>query len=157
MKIQLILTGKTNSSFIIEGFNEYEKRIKRYLKFESIIIPDLKNTKSFTAAELKEKEADLQLKVLEKCDFIVLLDDKGKEFTSSGFADYINRRAVSGIKTLAFVIGGPYGFSERIYKQANEKISLSKMTFSHQIVRVLFAEQLYRAFTILNNEPYHHE
>jgi 23S rRNA (pseudouridine1915-N3)-methyltransferase len=157
MNIKLILTGKTNNGFVNEGFVEYEKRLKHYIRFEICVIPELKNTKSLSFAEQKEKEADLQLKALDKCDHIVLLDDKGKEFTSTAFADFLNRRMNAGTKTLAFVIGGPYGFSERIYHIASEKISLSRMTFSHQIVRVLFAEQLYRAFTIINNEPYHHE
>lgn len=157
MNIKLILTGKTNFDFVSEGFLEYEKRLRHYIRFETCIIPELKNTKSLSVAEQKEKEADMQLKAFDKCDYIVLLDDKGKEFTSASFAEFLKRRMIAGNKTLAFVIGGPYGFSDRIYKVANEKMSLSRMTFSHQIVRVLFAEQLYRAFTIINNEPYHHE
>ena len=157
MNIKLVLTGKTNMDFVSDGFTEYEKRLKHYIRFEVSVIPELKNTKSLSVSEQKEKEADMQLKVLDKCDYIVLLDDKGKEFTSMAFAEFLNRRMNAGTKTLAFVIGGPYGFSERIYRIANEQLSLSRMTFSHQIVRVLFAEQLYRAFTIINNEPYHHE
>ena len=157
MNIKLVLTGKTNMDFVSDGFTEYEKRLKHYIRFEISVIPELKNTKSLSVSEQKEKEADMQLKVLDKCDYIVLLDDKGKEFTSMAFAEFLNRRMNAGTKTLAFVIGGPYGFSERIYRIANEQLSLSRMTFSHQIVRVLFAEQLYRAFTIINNEPYHHE
>ena len=157
MNIKLVLTGKTNMDFVSDGFTEYEKRLKHYIRFEVSVIPELKNTKSLSVSEQKEKEADMQLKVLDKCDYIVLLDDKGKEFTSMAFAEFLNRRMNAGTKTLAFVIGGPYGFSERIYRIANEQLSLSRMTFSHPIVRVLFAEQLYRAFTIINNEPYHHE
>lgn len=157
MKIQLILTGKTTSAFVSEGFGDYEKRIGRYLRFETVIIPELKNTKNLSFAEQKEKEADLQLKAIEKSDFVVLLDEKGKEFSSVAFSVFLKNRMNASTKSLAFLIGGPYGFSDRIYAVANEKISLSQMTFSHQLVRILFAEQLYRAFTILNNEPYHHE
>ncbi len=157
MKIILILTGKTNSSYINEGFADYEKRINRYIRFGTIIIPELKNTKNISIAEQKEKEADIQLKALEKADFIVLLDEKGREYSSVGFSSFLEKRMNASTRTLVFLVGGPYGFSDRIYAIANEKIALSQMTFSHQIVRVLFAEQLYRAFTILNNEPYHHE
>jgi 23S rRNA (pseudouridine1915-N3)-methyltransferase len=157
MNIKLILTGKTNIEFVNSGFTEYEKRLKHYVRFEVFVVPDLKNTKNLSEAEQKEKEAEIQLKAVEKCDYVALLDDKGKEFTSVAFSDFIKRRMNASTKTLAFVIGGPYGFSDKMHQIANEKISLSRMTFSHQIVRVLFAEQLYRAFTIINNEPYHHE
>ncbi|MFA4851835.1 MAG: 23S rRNA (pseudouridine(1915)-N(3))-methyltransferase RlmH [Bacteroidales bacterium] len=157
MKITLLLTGKTNDLFIRDGYAIYEKRLSHYVFFETIIIPDLKSTRSLDAMQIKEKEAEFQLKHLENCDFIVLLDEQGKEFRTVEFAGFLQQRMNSSIKNLFFVIGGPYGFSEKIQAKANIKLSLSKMTFSHQIVRLLFMEQLYRAFTIIRNEPYHHE
>jgi 23S rRNA (pseudouridine1915-N3)-methyltransferase len=157
MKISLILTGKTTEAYLKEGFLIYEKRIKRYIPFETIIIPDLKNAKNLDIAQVKEKEADMQLKYIENSDYVVLLDETGKEFRSKGFADFLQLRMNSSVKNLVFVVGGPYGFSERILAKANLEISLSKMTFSHQLVRLLFVEQLYRAFSIIHHEPYHHE
>ena len=157
MKITLILTGKTDESFVKEGFAIYEKRLSHYISFELLVIPELKNTRNLEISQIKEKEAEFQLKYIEKSDFVVLLDEKGKEFKSKEFANFIQQRMNSSIKNLVFLVGGAYGFSERIYAAANTKFSLSKLTFSHQIVRLIFMEQLYRAFTIIRNEPYHHE
>jgi 23S rRNA (pseudouridine1915-N3)-methyltransferase len=157
MKINLILTGKTTEAYLQEGFLVYEKRIKRYVPFETIIIPELKNSKNLDVSQVKEKEADMQLKYIENSDYIVLLDETGKDFRSKGFADFLQQRLNNSVKNLVFVVGGPYGFSERIHAKANFEMSLSKMTFSHQIVRLLFVEQLYRAFSIIHHEPYHHE
>jgi 23S rRNA (pseudouridine1915-N3)-methyltransferase len=157
MKISFILSGKTTVAYLREGISVYEKRIKRYLPFETIIIPDLKNLKNLDVSQIKEKEADLQMKYLENSDYIVLLDEHGKEFRSVDFANFLQLRMNSSVKNMVFMIGGPYGFAERIHAKANQKISLSKMTFSHQLVRLIFAEQLYRAFSIINHEPYHHE
>lgn len=157
MKISLILVGKTTEKYFIEAFSEYSNRLKHYIPFETEVIPELKNTKGLTPSQQKEKEADLIMKVLQPGDHIVLLDEQGKEFTSMKFANYLERKTHSISKRLVFVVGGPYGFSDRIYAAAHEKISLSRMTFSHQMIRILFVEQIYRAMTILNNEPYHHE
>lgn len=157
MKITLILSGKTNESFLIDGFRNYEKRIIHYIPFNVVAIPDLKNTKSLDSLQIKEKEADLQLKNIVDTDFLVLLDESGKEYRSVEFASFLQQKMNASIKNLVFIVGGPYGFSDRIKKRANQNLSLSKMTFSHQLVRLLFMEQLYRAFTIIRNEPYHNE
>jgi len=157
MKIALLLTGKTTESYIKAGFLIFEKRIKHYLPFEIVIIPDIPTSKKQNPVLVKEKEADIQLKYLNENDLLVLLDEKGREFRSVEFATFIQKQMNSSVKNLIFLVGGPYGFSERIYNRANAKISLSKMTFSHQIIRLLFMEQLYRAFSIIRNEPYHHE
>ncbi len=157
MKIVFIQTGKTRSTDIGNIETEYYKRIGRYLPFESIVIPDLKKTKNLSEDEVKKKEAELIHKEFNPGDHIVLLDDKGKEYTSLKFAGHLQQIMNRGVKRLVFVVGGPYGFDPTIYALAQEKLSLSRMTFSHQIIRAIFAEQLYRAFTILNNEPYHHE
>jgi len=157
MKITLLLTGKTNESYIKDGFLIFEKRLKHYLQFNVVILPDLTNTKNLELNLIKEKESELQLKYIDTTDFVVLLDEKGTEHRSVDFAGFLQQRMNSSIKNLVFIIGGPYGFADSIYKRANAKISLSRMTFSHQIVRLLFIEQLYRAFTIIRNEPYHHE
>ena len=127
------------------------------MPFETIVIPELRNTKSLSTDQQKEREADLILKALQPGDYIVLLDEHGKEFTSMQFAAYLEKKMANVARRLVFVVGGPYGFSDRIYQTAHEKISLSKMTYSHQMIRLIFTEQLYRAMTILNNEPYHHE
>lgn len=156
MKIKLLLTGKTKDKFILEGFADYIKRINHYVSIETLIIPDIRNTANMDVHSIIEKEAESQLKCIEVNDYLVLLDEKGKDFSSVEFSAFLQQRMSSGIKNLCFLIGGPYGFSERIYNRANQKIALSKMTFSHQLVRIIFAEQLYRAFTILKNEPYHH-
>ena len=157
MKMQLIVIGKTNQDFVQKGLDEFCARLKHYIPFELEIIPDIKNTKNLSFEQQKEREGELILKTFQSGDFIVLLDEKGKEFTSLKFAEYLEKKTHTVSKRLVFVIGGPYGFSQKVYEAAFEKIALSKMTFSHQLIRVIFAEQLYRAMTILNNEPYHHE
>ncbi len=157
MKIKIIAIGKTHKSFLIEGENEYIKRIKKYVAIEKIEIPDLKNAKKLTFNQIKEKEGKLLLAKIEPHSLIVLLDEKGKEYTSIKFSSWMQDKMNRGYKNIIFLIGGAYGFSDEVYKAANEKIALSKMTFSHQMIRMLFTEQIYRAFTILNNEPYHHE
>ena len=157
MKIILLTVGKTTDSNLIKLQEEYQNRLKFYIPFEMVIVPELKNTKSLPINEQLEKEADMLLKQFEAGDEIILLDEKGKQFTSVGFSDFLAKKMLSSIKRLIFVVGGPYGFSERVYSRANNKISLSSMTFSHQMIRLIFIEQVYRAMTILRNEPYHHE
>ncbi|WP_194973590.1 23S rRNA (pseudouridine(1915)-N(3))-methyltransferase RlmH [Aquiflexum lacus] len=157
MQIRLIAVGKTDHSAIQSLLEEYIKRLGFYIKFEMEIIPDLKNAKNLSEAAQKEKEGELILKKVQASDELVLLDEQGKQYSSVDFSDYLQKKMNAGLKQLIFVIGGPYGFSESVYQRANGKISLSKMTFSHQMVRVFFIEQLYRAFTILKNEPYHHQ
>jgi 23S rRNA (pseudouridine1915-N3)-methyltransferase len=157
VQIKLIAVGKTDQKAIQELVAEYEKRLGFYIKFQLEIIPDLKNSKNLSEILQKEKEGELILSKLQSPDVVILLDEKGKQFTSLELADFIQKKMNSGIKTLVFVIGGPYGFSPAVYQRAQGMLSLSKLTFSHQMIRVFFIEQLYRAFTILNNEPYHHE
>ena len=156
MTIKLLAIGKTDSASLQDLIVEYEKRLRHYIKFELEIIPDIKNAKNLSEAQQKEKEGELILKNLNATDVLVLLDEKGKQFGSVEFSDYLQKKMNSGIKQLVLVIGGPYGFSDAVYTKAQAKISLSKMTFSHQMVRLFLVEQLYRAFTILKNEPYHH-
>ena len=156
MKITFILNGKTEDDYIVKGFAVYEQRLKHYISFETIVIPALKNTKALSIEQQKQKEGELIFKNIQSSDKLILLDENGKEYNSVDFSEFIQQQMNSGIKNCVFVVGGPYGFSEDIYKRANGKISLSKMTFSHQMVRLFFAEQLYRAMTILKNEPYHH-
>ena len=157
MKIALLSIGKTDNRLFKEIIDEYVKRLNYYIPFEDIYIPDIKNIKSISEVEQKNLEGDKLIKALELTDYIVLLDDKGKKLNSSGFANYIEKKMYTVPKRLVFIIGGPYGFSKSVYNIANEKISLSEMTFTHQMVRMIFTEQLYRAMTIINNEPYHHE
>lgn len=157
MKIVLIVIGKTDAGYFVEAIREYANRLVHYLPFEMQVIPDIKNVKNLSEVQQKEKEGELILKSLQAGDHLVLLDEKGKEFTSMQFAAYLEKKMHTVPKRLVFVIGGPYGFSEAVYRASSEKISLSKMTFSHQMIRLIFTEQLYRALTILNNEPYHHE
>lgn len=157
MKIILLSIGKTDSSLITEILDNYIKRLSHYLPFESIEIQDIKNSKNLSEKEQKRQEGASLIKQLQSGDYLVLLDDKGKQFSSVEFARYIEQKSVSIPKRLVFAVGGPYGFSDEIYERANERISLSRMTFTHQMVRMIFVEQLYRAMTILNNEPYHHE
>lgn len=157
MKIKIIAIGKTHKSFLMEGETEYLKRIKKYVTIEKVEIPDLKNAKKLTQQQIKTQEGKLLLSKIEPHSLIVLLDEKGKDFTSMKFSNWLQDKMNRGYKNIIFLIGGAYGFSDDVYKAANEKIALSKMTFSHQMIRMLFAEQIYRAFTILNNEPYHHE
>ncbi len=156
MKATLVVIGKTDEPYLIEGIKKYASRINKYVSFEIDIIPDIKNAKSLSQEQQKEKEAELILKKIQGGDIIILLDEKGKELSSENFAQWINTMLLSGKKRMVFVVGGPYGFSESVYKLANHKLALSKMTFSHQMVRLLFTEQFYRAHTILKGEPYHH-
>ena len=157
MKIVLITIGKTNEKYLIDGISNYQKRLKHYINFEMTEIVNIKNTKNLSEVELMKKEGELIIKQIQSSDHLVLLDDKGKDFTSPKFAQKLQQWMISGKKRLVFVVGGAYGFSEEVYQRGNEKISLSKMTFSHQMVRLFFVEQIYRGYTILNNEPYHHE
>jgi 23S rRNA (pseudouridine1915-N3)-methyltransferase len=157
MKIKLLAIGKTDNKHLIQLIEEYQNRLKHYIKFELEVIPDIKNVKNLSEVQQKEKEGALILSKLQNTDDLVLLDNKGKHFTSIEFSQYLQKKMNSGIKQLVLVIGGPYGFSDSVYKKAIAKISLSKMTFSHQMIRLFTIEQIYRAFTILKNEPYHHE
>ncbi len=157
MKIKLLTIGKTDNKQLIQLIDEYQNRLKHYIKFELEIIPDIKNVKNLSEVQQKEKEGELILSKLKNTDQLVLLDDKGKHFTSTEFSKYLQKKMNSGIKQLVLVIGGPYGFSDAVYQKSQGKISLSKMTFSHQMIRLFIVEQLYRGFTILKNEPYHHE
>lgn len=156
MTIKLLAIGKTDSNQLQQLISEYENRLKHYVKFELEIIPDIKNVKNLSEVQQKTKEGTLILKKLNPTDVLVLLDENGKQFTSVAFSEYLQKKMNSGMKQLVFVIGGPYGFSDALHQKAQGKISLSKMTFSHQMVRLFLVEQLYRAFTILKNEPYHH-
>lgn len=157
MKIALVVIGKTDAGYFVEAIDEYKSRLVHYIPFEMEVIPDLKNVKNLSESQQKEKEGELILKSLQAGDYLVLLDDKGKEFTSMQFSVYLEKKMHTVARRLVFVVGGPYGFSEAVYRAASEKISLSKMTFSHQMIRLIFVEQVYRAMTILNHEPYHHE
>lgn len=157
MTIKLVCIGKTDSAELKKLTEVYAKRLQFYVKFEVEIIPDLKKAKNLDENQQKTKEGERILEKVQPSDFLVLLDEKGKEFTSVEFSAFIQKRLNSGMKQLIFVIGGPYGFSQEVYQRANAKIALSQLTFSHQMVRLFFTEQLYRAFTILKNEPYHHQ
>ncbi|GAA4322389.1 23S rRNA (pseudouridine(1915)-N(3))-methyltransferase RlmH [Pontixanthobacter gangjinensis] len=156
MTIKLVCIGKTDKKELETLIKVYADRLQHYIKFEFEIIPDLKKTKNLDENQQKTKEGELILAGVQNSDFVVLLDENGKQYSSENFSEYIQKRMNTGLKRLIFVIGGPYGFSETVYSRADSKISLSKMTFSHQMVRLFFTEQLYRAFTILKNEPYHH-
>jgi len=157
MKISLIYVGKTTDKAVLVGVEKYLKRMKRYISFKIEVFPGLKNTKNLSESEIKTKEGQLILNKIGTSDFLVLLDENGKEFTSVQFASFIEKKMIHGTRHLVFLIGGAYGFSEEVYNNAQYKIALSQMTFSHQIIRLIFMEQIYRAFTIINNEPYHHE
>jgi 23S rRNA (pseudouridine1915-N3)-methyltransferase len=156
MTIKLIAIGKTDNKQLLTLIEDYQKRLSFYIKFSFDIIPDIKNAKNLSEAQQKQKEGELILKKLSNTDVLMLLDENGKQMDSVGFSNYLQKHMNSGIKQLVFVIGGPYGFSQDVYNKAQGKISLSKMTFSHQMVRLFIIEQLYRGFTILRNEPYHH-
>ena len=156
MKIVLLAVGKTDDSRISALVQMYVERLKHYVNFELCLLPDLKNTKNMSEDRQKQEEGKNILGLLQKSDFVTLLDERGKKMSSPHFAELINKRSVSGLKRLVFVIGGPYGFSKDVYDRANSKLALSDMTFSHQMVRLFAVEQIYRAFTILKNEPYHH-
>jgi 23S rRNA (pseudouridine1915-N3)-methyltransferase len=157
MNIKLLAIGKTDNKALQTLIDDYSKRLSFYIKFDLEIIPDIKNVKNLSENQQKEKEGELILGKLSATDQLILLDENGTTYSSIGFSDYLQKKMNSGIKTLVFVIGGPYGFSEEVYKKAQGKISLSEMTFSHQMVRLFVIEQLYRGFTILKNEPYHHQ
>lgn len=157
MQIELIVVGKTDSKEVGTLVEMYLKRINHYCRMAITTLPDIRNTKSLTTAQQSRSEGERILALVQESDFVVLLDERGAEHRSVEFAEWMGKRMSSGLKRLVFVIGGPYGFSEEVYRRANQQISLSRMTFSHQIVRAIFMEQIYRAFTILNNEPYHHE
>lgn len=157
MKATLILVGKTVDKRFAELISEYTNRLKHYISFEINTIPELKNTKSITSEQQKNSEAELIIKNLQPSDYVVLLDEHGKEMRSVEMADWMKRKMNTINKRIVFIIGGPYGFSQKIYDIAHEKLSMSKMTFSHQMIRLIFVEQLYRSMTILNGEPYHHE
>ncbi|MFD0991077.1 23S rRNA (pseudouridine(1915)-N(3))-methyltransferase RlmH [Mariniflexile jejuense] len=156
MTIKLIAIGKTDNKELQSLIDDYTKRLSFYIKFLAEIIPDIKNVKNLSEEQQKQKEGELILNKLNATDVLILLDENGKQFDSVNFSEYLQKHMNAGMKQLVFVIGGPYGFSEDVYKKANGKLSLSKMTFSHQMIRLFFIEQLYRGFTILKNEPYHH-
>lgn len=156
MTIKLLAIGKTDNKQLQALMDDYQKRLGFYIKFEFEIIPDLKKVKNLSEEQQKEKEGDLILNKLNSTDVLILLDENGKQFDSIGFSNYLQKHMNSGIKQLVFLVGGPYGFSQEIYSKAQGTVSLSKMTFSHQMIRLFMIEQLYRGFTILRNEPYHH-
>lgn len=157
MNIRLLAIGKTDNKALQTLIDDYTKRLSFYVKFDLEIIPDIKNVKNLSEAQQKEKEGELILSKTTPTDQLILLDENGKTFSSVGFSDFLQKKMNAGIKTLVFVIGGPYGFSETVYQKAQGKVSLSEMTFSHQMVRLFVIEQIYRGFTILRNEPYHHQ
>ncbi len=157
MRISLICIGKTDDKYIEQGIEIYTKRLKHYCNFQIIAIPDIKNAKNLTEAQQKEKEAQLILKNISNQDYVMLLDERGKEYTSLAFSAFLEKQMVGSVAHIVLVIGGPYGFDQQVYDRANAKLSLSRMTFSHQMVRLFFVEQLYRAHTIMRGEPYHHE
>lgn len=156
MNIQLIVIGKTDLNELDYCISNYLKRLKKYVNFQINIISDIKKSKSLSISEQKKLESEKILSKLNSGDYIVLLDESGKNIKSEEFAEFINKRMISGIKNLVFIVGGPYGVDKKVFEKANFVLSLSKMTFSHQMIRLFFVEQCYRAFTILNNEPYHH-
>mgnify|MGYP003584657173 CR=1 FL=1 len=153
----MLSVGKTDDDFDAQAIDVFKKRLGFYIPFDMEFVPDLKNTKNLSEKEQKNLEGEGILNRIQPGDYVVLLDDKGKQYSSTEFARFMEKKSHSVPKRLVFVVGGPYGFSEAVYARANEKLSLSKMTFTHQMVRLVFVEQLYRAMTILNNEPYHHE
>ena len=157
MKIRLIVIGKTNAAYLKTGESDYEDRLKHYCKFEELLIPPIKYGGKLPNKDLKIKEGKLILKSVDQNDQIILLEEKGKSFSSVDFSNFLNQKILDSTKKLVFIVGGAFGFSEEVYKRANSKLSLSKMTFSHQMIRLIFKEQLYRAFTILKGEKYHHE
>ena len=157
MTIKLLAIGKTDNKQLQTLIADYQKRLGHYIKFDFEIIPDLKKAKNLSEIQQKQKEGELILSRINPTDILILLDENGKQMDSVVFSQYLQKHMNSGIKQLIFVIGGPYGFSEEVYNKAQGKLSLSKMTFSHQMIRLFIVEQLYRAFTILKNEPYHHK
>jgi 23S rRNA (pseudouridine1915-N3)-methyltransferase len=157
MKAVLLLIGKTDEKYLETGIKKYVDRLGHYIPFELKIIPDIKNTKNLTPEQQKIKEGDLLMQQFVAGDEVILLDEGGKIFSSREFAGFVEQKQLRGLKRLVFVVGGPYGFSQEVYERSNGKVSLSRMTFSHQMVRLIFTEQLYRAMTILKNQPYHHD
>ncbi|WP_282038232.1 23S rRNA (pseudouridine(1915)-N(3))-methyltransferase RlmH [Saccharicrinis aurantiacus] len=157
MKVVLVVIGKTDEQYLEKGISKFIDRLKHYVPFEMKVITDIKNTKNMKALQQKQKEGELILAQLQSGDELILLDEGGKSFSSRGFSNFMEQKMLRGLKRLVFVIGGPYGFSDEVYKKSNGKVSLSAMTFSHQMVRLIFVEQIYRAFTILKNQPYHHD
>jgi 23S rRNA (pseudouridine1915-N3)-methyltransferase len=157
VKITLLLVGKTTESYLNQAVEEYLKRLKRYISFEVSVIPELKNAKNLSFDQQKEKEGVAILNALDSSDEVILLDEKGSQYSSVEFASLLEKKGLASVKRLVFVVGGPYGFSGDVYARANGKLSLSRMTFSHQMIRLLFVEQVYRAMTIIKGEPYHHE
>ncbi|MFC3199773.1 23S rRNA (pseudouridine(1915)-N(3))-methyltransferase RlmH [Parapedobacter deserti] len=157
MRITLLCVGKTDDAGFALAIEKYQLRLKHYIRFDLVALPDVKNTKHLSADQQKSKEAGLIMKHLSPADHVCLLDERGREYRSVEFANQLNKLMVGSLQHVVFVVGGPYGFDESVYHRANWRISLSKMTFSHQMVRLFFVEQLYRAFSILNGEPYHHE
>ncbi|MBL7892365.1 MAG: 23S rRNA (pseudouridine(1915)-N(3))-methyltransferase RlmH [Bacteroidia bacterium] len=157
MKIRLIVISPTDSSYLREGISSYIARLKHYVSFEYLELPAVKRSKNYTSIEIKKREGEELLKQVDASSILILLDEKGKEYTSTDFSKFMQKQMNSGVKTIVFLVGGPFGFSENIYKRANNKLALSQMTFSHQMVRLFFVEQLYRAFTIIKGESYHHE
>ncbi|MBQ3070282.1 MAG: 23S rRNA (pseudouridine(1915)-N(3))-methyltransferase RlmH [Tidjanibacter sp.] len=157
MNFELIVIGKTDSVEVARLVEEYKGRVGHYVRFAITTIPDVRNTRSLSEAQQKRAEGEAILRLLQPSDHVVLMDERGREYTSEEWAAWMQKRMAAGSKRLVFVIGGPYGFSQEVYDRADGLVALSKMTFSHQIVRAIFAEQLYRALTIINNEPYHHK
>jgi 23S rRNA (pseudouridine1915-N3)-methyltransferase len=157
VKISLLTIGKTEEKYLKEGIEKYIKRLKHYVSFQVIELPELKNTKNLSEDQQKDKEAELVFKSISNTDYLILLDERGQELSSLQFSRFLNKKMLGSVQHLVFIIGGPYGFNEKVYSRANDKLSLSRMTFSHQMIRLFFVEQLYRAFTILKGEPYHHE
>ena len=156
MRIKLLVVGKTTDSRIVSLIEDYQNRLRHYVPFSLEVLPELRNAKSLSEEQQKTVEGEMILKTVSAAEEMILLDEHGKEFRSVEFSDYLQKKMSAG-RDMVFVVGGPYGFSEAVYQRANGKISLSKMTFSHQMVRLFFVEQLYRAMTILRHEPYHHE
>lgn len=157
MNIKLIVVGKTDSGAFLSIFNDYAKRINRYVKFEMKVVKDVPKTAKTPPEIVRKKEAEQLIQNITETDYVILLDEKGTEFKSTEFADFLNKKFTQSLKNIVFIIGGAYGFDKSVYERCNFMCSMSKMTFSHQIIRIIFAEQLYRAFTIINNEPYHNE
>ena len=157
MEIELLTVGKTTIKFVSEGIEEYVKRLKHYIPYRIAPLPDIKKNASLSAERQKEAEGDIILSKLQTSDYVILLDERGREYSSIEFSEFIEKQMVAGRKRVVFVVGGPYGFSQAVYDRADSKISLSRMTFNHEMVRLFFTEQVYRAMTILRGEPYHHE
>lgn len=157
MKVKLLVLGQTNMKYVEQGLDDFLGRLKHYTDFEMLVIANPKNSGKLETAELKNKEGESILAKIQSSDYVVLLDEKGAKYSSVEFAGFLQKRMNSGIKNLVFVVGGAFGFSAKVYDRADSKLSLSPMTFSHQLIRLIFAEQLYRAFTILRNEKYHNE